>query len=87
MSKRVKILYFASLREQLDTGDESLDLPDEVTDAGQLVNLLQQRGNHWSEIFSDNRRLMISINQQMAKADTAITAGDEIAFFPPVTGG
>ncbi len=87
MSKPIKILYFASLREQLDTGEESIALTDTLTDVGQLLTLLKQRGDRWEETFSNDKKLMISVNQQMARSTTALSAGDEIAFFPPVTGG
>jgi len=87
MSKRVKILYFASLREQLGQDEESIDLTDEISNIARLMNQLQQRGDIWEQCFADGNHLMIAINQQMARADSTIVNNDEIAFFPPVTGG
>ena len=81
------LLYFASLRETLDAGKEQLDLPDSVTNITELKNLLAQRGGCWAGSFTGNTSLLVSINQQMANEDSEIENSDEIAFFPPVTGG
>lgn len=83
----VDVLYFASLREQLGVEREQLALNDDITTMHDVRKLLQQRGEQWSAVFSSSRLLMMSVNQQMAKNHSEITAGDEIAFFPPVTGG
>jgi molybdopterin synthase sulfur carrier subunit len=81
----VRVLYFASLRENLSLADESISEP--VTSVSELLDLLAQRGQVWDEQLRQNSRLQIAVNQTMAKRETSIKRGDEIAFFPPVTGG
>lgn len=81
----ITVRFFARLREELDT--ESLQLPakPELTAAG-LLQHLAQRGGPWRQL-TGAQPVMIAVNQAMAKADTPIHPGDEVAFFPPVTGG
>lgn len=81
----VKVLYFASLRDALDCGEESVDLNGAAT-LGELRAQLAARGERWAALAS-TKNLRMARNQRMAPADTAIADGDEIAFFPPVTGG
>ena len=82
----LQLRYFASLRETLGTGDEQVELPDGVHDLAGLTRWLQGRDESWASAFSDSR-LHVAINQEIVKADAAIRDGDEIAWFPPVTGG
>jgi molybdopterin synthase sulfur carrier subunit len=82
----IKILYFASLREALGRGNESLDLPADVNTLATLKNHLAARGETWVSLMT-TKNLRAAVNQQMANADAAIADGDEVAFFPPVTGG
>ncbi len=82
----VKILFFAGLREAIGAGSESLALPANVATVGALRDHLAARGEAWS-VLATTKNLRMAVNQQMVGADTAIKAGDEIAFFPPVTGG
>ncbi|MBK8761421.1 MAG: molybdopterin converting factor subunit 1 [Sulfuritalea sp.] len=82
----VKILFFAGLREALGTGTEALALPDGVATAGGLRDLLAARGDPWSALAT-TRNLRVAVNQQMVGLDAAVKSGDEVAFFPPVTGG
>jgi molybdopterin synthase sulfur carrier subunit len=81
----VRVLYFASLRENLGLADESINEP--VTTVAELLDLLAQRGQLWDEQLRHNTRLQIAVNQTMTKREASIKTGDEIAFFPPVTGG
>jgi sulfur-carrier protein len=83
----VDILYFASLREALDTAQERLELNDQIQSVADLKQLLIERGGQWQQAFTQQQSLLVSVNQQMADDDTAISDQDEIAFFPPVTGG
>ena len=84
---KVKILYLASLREQLGKSGEDLEiLPATSTVAG-LRTLLMARGGAWQTVLSQGRALRVAVNQEMAQPTTPLKPGDEIAFFPPVTGG
>jgi len=83
----ITVLYFARLREALGTASEQIVLPQAVSDLDGLRALLAARGGMWSEELALNRRIRAAVNQSMAAGDTAISDGDEIAFFPPVTGG
>ncbi len=82
----IKILYFASLREKLGTSGESLELPSGVSDVGGVLATLAARGGEWASLASV-KNLKCAVNQEMARHDTLVKEGDEVAFFPPVTGG
>lgn len=82
----IRVLYFASLREQLKTDSEEVEAIAEIINVGTLIKHLQCRGGAWQEAF-DNMTVMMALNQEMADSETAIHDGDEVAFFPPVTGG
>ena len=82
----LKILYFASLREMLGSGAESIDLPNGVGDVGSLLKLLAGRGGEWAKLATV-KNLRYAVNQEMARLDSPLKTGDEVAFFPPVTGG
>ena len=84
---KVKILYFASVREKLGRDAEELDLPVGVATVAGLRSHLRARGGVWAEAMTESKLLRAAVNQDMAQAAAAIKAGDEIAFFPPVTGG
>ncbi|MBK1851132.1 MULTISPECIES: molybdopterin converting factor subunit 1 [unclassified Marinobacter] len=79
------VRFFARLREEL--GTEQLTLPAEKDQtAGDLLAELASRGGPWAQL-QGGQPVMIAINQAMAKPATPVKAGDEVAFFPPVTGG
>ncbi|MGM0767863.1 MAG: molybdopterin converting factor subunit 1 [Pseudomonadota bacterium] len=79
------VRFFARLREELDT--DTLTLPvSPTTTAGQVLAELAEKGGAWAQLNGD-QPVMIAVNQAMAKPETPLRAGDEVAFFPPVTGG
>ncbi len=80
----VQVLYFASLKEAFGMGSETLELPAGVNTIGGLRDWL---ASHGRDKLASARNLRCAINQDMAGPDAAIRDGDEIAFFPPVTGG
>lgn len=82
----VKVLYFAGLREALGTGREEMPIPTGVTTVAGLRDLIVGRGEPWAQL-GQTKALRCAVNQAMAGFDTVIKEGDEIAFFPPVTGG
>lgn len=81
----IRVLYFASLRERLGRAEETLEAwPASV---GELRHALAARGGAWAEVFADGERVLAAVNQEMADAARSLAAGDEVGFFPPVTGG
>lgn len=83
----ITLLYFARLREALGAGSEQFALPPTVRTLSALRGYLEQRGGVWAKEMAAGRNLRAAINQTVAVADAPIADGDEVAFFPPVTGG
>jgi molybdopterin synthase sulfur carrier subunit len=83
----LKILYFAWLRERLGRGDEDIPLPEGVSTVGGLITWLQARDDAHRAAFANPGVVRAAVNQVFARSDTVLRAGDEVAFFPPVTGG
>ena len=82
----VQLRYFASLRETLGVGNEAVALPEAVATVAGLQQWLQERGDPWREALADDH-LLVAVNQEVSDRGVAISDGDEIAWFPPVTGG
>lgn len=82
----LEILYFANFREVLGQSQESLP-SDNFTTVNCVLNSLAERGEQWKMALADNTNLQIAVNHDVADRNTQLKAGDEIAFFPPVTGG
>jgi len=83
----VTILYFASLRESVGRSREQVALPGANATVSGLIEQLRNRDERWTEAFAPGKRWRVAVNQQMADPATPLKPGDEIAFFPPVTGG
>ena len=83
----VKLLFFARLREDLGTSTEDLRLPADVTTVASLRAYLMGRGGAWASVLANGKALRVAVNQDMADPGTPVKPGDEVAFFPPVTGG
>ena len=81
----VTVRFFARLWEELDTGQLTLEAEPGLT-AGTVLARLASRGGAWAQLDGD-QPVMIAINQTMAKPSSPVLPGDELAFFPPVTGG
>jgi molybdopterin synthase sulfur carrier subunit len=86
-AQSVTLLFFARLREALGSEREQIALPEGVRDVAALREHLRARGGAWAAELAAARPVRVAVNQDMATASTPISAGDEIAFFPPVTGG
>ncbi|AIY41517.1 Molybdenum cofactor biosynthesis protein MoaD [Collimonas arenae] len=84
---KIELRFFASLREALKLSQEVLELPETVTTVGDVRSYLRARGGVWADALADGRALRMAFNQELANADTVLTDGGEVAFFPPVTGG
>ena len=80
------VVYFASLRERLGVNKQQLELPS-VKTVNELVDyLVAEGGENWQHTLKESQ-VMVAVNQEMCELEQPIVAGDEIAFFPPVTGG
>ena len=83
----VTLLYFASLRERLGCSREQVALPGGSPTVASLLDQLRDRDPRWSDAFAPGQRWRVAVNREMADLATPVKPGDEIAFFPPVTGG
>ncbi|MBV1869912.1 MAG: molybdopterin converting factor subunit 1 [Gammaproteobacteria bacterium] len=84
---RIKVCYFARLREQLGVSDEFINLPDHCASISSVRALLQKRDETWHQAFASDQSVLTALNHEMVTSDQQLEAGDELAFFPPVTGG
>ncbi|MBI3445128.1 MAG: molybdopterin converting factor subunit 1 [Magnetospirillum sp.] len=83
----MKVLYFAWLRAKTGIGEEEIALPSEVVTIAQLVELLKGRSPGHAAAFAEMAVVRVAVNQDYVGLDSPVTTGDEVAFFPPVTGG
>ena len=83
----VTVLYFARLREALGRSSEQIALPAAVRDVEGLRALLVARGGEWEQELAPGKPVRAAVNQSLAMGDVPVSDGDEVAFFPPVTGG
>ena len=83
----MRILYFAWVREKAGIAEETISLPQTVTTVAELIEWQQQRGEGFAEAFADTAVVKVAVNQEHVGLDHPVAAGDEVAFFPPVTGG
>ena len=81
----IRVLFFASLRDRL--GVAKLDVADVPADVAALRQQLAAKGEAWELMFDSDRPVLAAVNQAMASNDTPLSDGDEVGFFPPVTGG
>ncbi len=81
------VLYFARLRESLGLAREEIALPVNLTNVGQLLDFLRARGAPWQDVLGDAKTVRVAVNQDLATNDMPIKDDDEVALFPPVTGG
>ncbi len=81
----IKVVFFAALREQLDCSDLSLE-SDNINTIADIKQQLSDKNEHWQQVFS-NASLLSAVNHDMVDSSHPVKSGDEVAFFPPVTGG
>ena len=83
----VKVLYFAWLREKAGMAEERIAPPGTVTSVRALVDWIRERGGGPADALADLAAVRVAVNQEYAMLDHPVKSGDEVAFFPPVTGG
>jgi molybdopterin synthase sulfur carrier subunit len=84
---KVRLLYFASVKERLGRETEEIEVPAGVSTVGGLRAHLGARGGAYAEVFAEKKLVKAAVNQDMVPLTAPVKAGDEVAFFPPVTGG
>ncbi|MEH6434117.1 molybdopterin converting factor subunit 1 [Massilia sp. DD77] len=84
---KINLRYFASVREAVGMGQESVELPAGADTVGAVRGLLVARGGAWAEALAPERPVRMAYNQVMCGLETKVEEGAEVAFFPPVTGG
>lgn len=82
---KLRMLYFARLRERFGVGEESLSF--EGSSVAGLLAVLRARGGVWAEELAPGKAFRVAVNQDLAAPDTPLHEGAEVAIFPPVTGG
>jgi len=83
----MKVLYFAWLKTKTGVAEEEVAPPPEVATVAELLTWLRNRGPGYAEALADETALRVAVNQEYARPGDRVAAGDEIALFPPVTGG
>lgn len=82
----IKVLFFAKVRDQVGCGELDIELPEGVTDVAGFTAALKALGEPFENTLSEPN-ILIAVNQEMANSQMTVEDGDEIAYFPPVTGG
>jgi len=83
----MKILYFAWVRQKIGKGEEDIALPKQGCTVSDLLTMLRDRGDGYAEAFADPSRIRAAVNHEHVRFDARLGNDDEVAFFPPVTGG
>ena len=86
-TRRVKLLYFAWVREKVGSGSEEIELPPELETVSDVIGWLRTRGPEYDEAFARPQIVRAALDKVHAKPSARIAGAREIAFFPPVTGG
>ena len=83
----MKVLYFAWLRQRTGIGEETVSPPPSVRDVAGLVDWLRSQSPGHADALRDFSAIRVAVNQEFAALDDAVSPDDEIALFPPMTGG
>ena len=84
---KIKVLFFAKLRELFGTNQVDVTFTEPNNKVSDVLAALRQKGEVWAEELNENKSFRIAVNQEMVTEDVMINEGDEMALFPPVTGG
>ena len=83
----MKILYFAWLRQKTGIDAEDVEMPPEISDVAGLLDWLKERNSNFADALADFNSIRVAVNQEFAELDAPVAQGDEVAIFPPMTGG
>ena len=83
----MKLVYFAWLRTRIGCAEEEVELPPDVQDVAALLDWLRSRGARYSEALRDLSVVRVAVNQDYVRPEHPVRERDEVAIFPPVTGG
>lgn len=83
----MQLLYFGWVRSRIGKDREDVELPESVTDVRGLIKWLSERGGLYTETLSDISLVRVAVNQELTDFDAPVARDDEVAFFPPMTGG
>ena len=83
----INIKYFARLSENLESKGEVIEFGEQSKTVDSVIQLLVDRGEPWITEFSAETKVLVAVNYEICQTDTQLKEGDEVAFFPPVTGG
>lgn len=83
----MKINYFASMREAIGKGQETLSLPDTVKTIDQLIDWLASSDDAYHRAFADRAAINVAVNETLVDQNTILNDTDTLAIFPPMTGG
>ncbi len=83
----MQLLYFGWVRIKMGKDRENMDLPDGVANVRDLIEALRDRGAEYEEALNDISMVRVAVNQELTDLDAAVANNDEIALFPPMTGG
>lgn len=84
---KLNLVYFAWVKERLGKEQEVLEFPAELESVSDVIEFLRKQTPEYNDVFSDLTKLRFAVDQEFAPIDTAIGTAEELAIFPPVTGG
>ena len=83
----MKVLYFSWIKDKLEKSHEEIQLNDNIKTVNDLITLLKKNNENYEDVFKDTSSIKVSINMETARFEDSIHDNDEVAFFPPMTGG
>ena len=83
----MKILYFSWIKDKLGKSHEEMQLNENIKTVNDLITLLKKNNENYEDVFKDTSSIKVSINMETARFEDSIHDNDEVAFFPPMTGG
>ena len=83
----MKVLYFSWIKDKLEKSSEEIQVNDNIKTVNDLITFLKQSNQNYKDVFKDTSVIKVSINMETARFEDTISDNDEVAFFPPMTGG